>query len=231
MANVTSAQDGDWNTASTWDTGTVPTAADYVFIKHAVKFKLSITADMIFIEKGGSLYLEDSTMAYTASIKVTCNRIRMYRELHDTRRINMDGVEIDVAQPSLTCDAEANITDGFARTESLYENAARDIIIDDPGFISSSARLRDILPEGCAPAYVEKISNAVRYITATLHIKASKQYYLIYLYRMARFPFQALLVTRTCVLKGFIENVTPDPGSVGKEYITVKVTIAEGPGA
>jgi len=48
---------------------------------------------------------------------------------------------------------------------------------------------------------------------------------------MAQGPFQVLLVTHTCLIKGFIENVTPDPASVGKEYVTVKVTIAEGPGA
>lgn len=223
---ITSVQAGDWNTAATWDSGTVPTSGDDVVINHDVTIAANISARYVTIETGGSLHVDDG-YNWLSEITVDVQLIRLRRVLHDTRKVNLDGCTFSAyVQPAISC--LNNGADGFPVTPDLNNT---NIIIDDPGFISSSARLRDILPEGCAPAYAEKISNAVRYMTATVHIKVGYLRYLASLYRMAAGPFQVLLVTSSCLIKGFIENVTPDPQSIGKEYITVRVTVAEGPGA
>lgn len=224
MTTITSVQDGDWNTAATWDAATVPTASDDVFIDHDVTLAADITARYVTI-RDGSLHVADS-YAWGSELTATVTLFKLKRKLHDSRKVSLDGCTI-ISNTTLSSDY--TVGDGFPSTPDLNNNTA--VIIDDPGHLSCSARMRDILPEGCAPAYAEKVSNAVRYITATIHIKAGYLRYLASLYRMAQGPFQVLLVTHTCLIKGFIENVTPDPASVGKEYVTVKVTIAEGPGA
>lgn len=229
MATISSVQPGDWNVTTTWDSGTVPTSADTVQVKHAVHFSASIKAHYIHIWPGGSL----TTTKGCALEDLEADFVLMdlWRELDDRRRIDLDGVKLsDNVQPSITC---GNYTgaDGYPIMHDLVDDGTGGIIIDDPGFLSSTAILRDIKPEGCAAAYAEKVSNAVRYITATIHIKASDLAPLGYLYRMARSPFQVMLVTHSIVIKGFIESVVPDAASVGKEYITVKVTVTEGPGA
>ena len=226
---ITSVQDGDWDDTTTWDTATVPTASDDVILKHDVFITgIVINAKFIDIYPGGGLHVHDS-FGWAANITINAQKITLRRMLHDNRKVNLDGCTFgpDI-KPTLSCRAVTG-GDGFPIMPDI--NDISSAIIDDPGHISCSARMRDILPEGCAPAYAEKISNAVRYITATIHIKAGYLRCLGSLYRMAQGPFQVLLVTHTCLIKGFIENVTPDPASVGKEYVTVKVTIAEGPGA
>ena len=226
MSNITSVQDGDWNTAVTWDSGTVPTSSDDVFIEHDITIAADISARYVTIGEG-SLHVADS-YGWGNEITADVQLYMMTRKLHDTRKVNLDGVVLKNVHTNISC-RTPTAPDGFPSTPDL--NNGLHVIIDDPGHLSCSARLRDILPEGCAPAYTEKISNAVRYMTATVHIQVGYLRYLASLYRMARGPFQVLLVTNTCLIKGFIENVTPDPQSVGKEYVTVKVTVAEGPGA
>lgn len=234
MATIVTQQAGDWNTASTWAGGTIPGENDLVWITEPVTFSTSITAGVIHIFPGGSLSVVDPTgntmpTPGTASFQ----RMTLYRTLNDRRRINLDGIRLDPDRvaPELSCGKQTADADSFPVTGALVDSGNGKVIIDDPGFISSSAILRDVKPEGCAPAYAEKVSNAVRYITVTIHIKADDLRPLISLYRMARGPFQVLLVTYSCVIKGFIESVVPDPASVGKEYISVKVTVTEGPGA
>ena len=225
MTAIYSIQAGDWNTASTWDTGTIPTAEDNVYIEHAVTFSASISALNIFIHNGS---LSGERIQMPASSTASFEQMVLYRKLDDTRRVNFDGIMLDPAKvrPSISCLGSGS----FPRTPAILDDGAN-VIIDDPGFIACSAILRDVKPEGCAPAYAEKISNAVRYLTATVHIKATGLLPLLSLYRMAQGPFQVLLVTHSCVIKGFIESVVPDPASVGKEYVSVKVTVTEGPGA
>ena len=226
MATIHSQQDGDWNTASTWDSGTVPTSQDQVHVAHRITFTASITAYYIYIESGGSLYVDDSA-TYLNEIKVTAQLISMYRQLDDTRKVNFDGCDLTaLAHSSIT----ANGSDStWGPTNGIDSNTH--VIIDDPGFLSCSTILRDIKPEGANPAYAEKISNAVRYVAVTVHIEYSWLRMLGRLYRMAQSPYQVLLATRSVVIKGFIESVVPDPASIGKEFVTVKVTITEGPGA
>lgn len=226
MTEIYSIQAGDWNTASTWDTGTIPTAEDNVYIEHEVTFSASINAENIFIHNGS---LSGERIQMPSSTTASFEQMVLYRKLDDTRRVNFDGIMLDPAKvkPSISC---LRSSDSFPRTPTILDDGAN-VIIDDPGFIACSAILRDVKPEGCAPAYAEKISNAVRYLTTTVHIKATSLQRLNSLYRMARGPFQVLMVTHSCVIKGFIESVVPDPASVGKEYISVKVTVTEGPGA
>lgn len=229
MASIYSVQAGDWNTASTWGGGVVPTGSDYVYIQHAVTVEASFAAANIRITAGGSLTVSDS-WDQNSEIVGTFSTMTMNRVLHDTRKVNLDGVRFANVTPRITSIRAAGINDGFPQTPNLT-NGEYGVIIDDPGFLSCSAILRDIKPEGCTPAYAEKVSNAVRYQTVTVHIKTDFLYNLGTLYRMAKGPFQVLLVTYSSVIKGFIESVVPDPGSVGKEYVAVKVTITEGPGA
>ena len=233
MATIVTQQAGDWNTASTWAGGTIPGENDTVWITESVTFSTSITAKYIYIFPGGSLSVDETGVTMPNPGTASFQRMMLYRVLNDNRRINLDGIRLDPDRivPELTCGKRTVDADSFPVTSALAEEGDGKVIIDDPGFISSSAILRDIKPEGCAPAYAEKVSNAVRYITVTIHIKATDMRPLISLYRMAKGPFQVLLVTRTCIVKGFIESVVPDPASVGKEYITVKVTVTEGPGA
>ena len=233
MATIVTQQAGDWNTASTWAGGTIPGENDTVWITESVTFSTSITAKYIYIFPGGSLSVDETGVTMPNPGTASFDRMMLYRVLNDNRRINLDGIRLDPDRivPELSCGKRTVDADSFPVTSALAEEGDGKVIIDDPGFISSSAILRDIKPEGCAPAYAEKVSNAVRYITVTIHIKATDMRPLISLYRMAKGPFQVLLVTRTCIIKGFIESVVPDPASVGKEYITVKVTVTEGPGA
>lgn len=233
MATIVTQQAGDWNTASTWAGGTIPGENDTVWITESVTFSTSITAQDIYIFPGGSLSVDETGSTMPNPGTASFERMILYRVLNDDRRINLDGIRLDPDRvvPELSCGKRTIGADSFPVTTALADEGDGKVIIDDPGFISSSAILRDIKPEGCAPAYAEKVSNAVRYITVTIHIKATDMRPLISLYRMAKGPFQVLLVTRTCIIKGFIESVVPDPASVGKEYITVKVTVTEGPGA
>lgn len=225
MATIHSQQDGDWNTATTWDSGTVPTTQDEVHIEHRVTFKADISAYYIYIEEAGSLYIDSST-TYGQEINAHFQEIFYSRKLNDTRKVNFDGCNLSALNHS---SISARGSDDWEPTGDIYANTH--IIFDDPGFISCSAILRDVKPEGCAAAYAEKVSNAVRYVTVTIHIEQTWLRMLGALYRLARSPYQVLLVTRSVVLKGFIESVVPDPASIGKEFVTVKVTITEGPGA
>lgn len=233
MATIVTQQAGDWNTASTWAGGTIPGETDTVWITESVTFSTSITAKYIYIFPGGSLSVDETGATMPNPGTASFERMILYRVLNDIRRINLDGIRLDPDRvvPELSCGKQTVDADSFPITSALADKGDGKVIIDDPGFISSSAILRDIKPEGCTPAYAEKVSNTVRYITVTIHIKATDMRPLISLYRMAKGPFQVLLVTRTCIIKGFIESVVPDPASVGKEYITVKVTVTEGPGA
>lgn len=229
MAAVKSVQDGDWNTTSTWDTGTVPTSADTVYIYHTVTVAADFTANEIIIMSTGSFYTSD-TWAQTNAITGTFSHIIMNRVLDDNRRVNLDGVMFSGVEPMISSHLYG-ASDGFPDTPEVYESSYKYVIIDDPGFLSSSSQMQDIKPEGIAHAYARKVSNAVRYMTLTVKIRSNRLNYLGSLYRMQQGPFQVLAVTHSCLIKGHIETVVPDASSIGKEYISVRVTIAEGPGA
>ena len=232
MATIVTRSAGDWNDVNTWLGGVIPTAADDASIYDAVTFSTSITARNIYIYPGGSLSVDEGAATIPSPGTASFEEMILYRTLDDARRVNLDGIILDPDRvlPCLSCTKIPSSADTFPVTPPVVES--NNIIIDDPGFISSSAILRDIKPEGCSPAYAEKVSNAVRYLTVTIHIKSEDiNYGLTSLYRMARGPFQVLLVTHSCVIKGYVESVVPDPASVGKEYVAVKVTVTEGPGA
>lgn len=229
MATVKSIQDGDWNTTSTWDTGTVPTSADTVFIYHTVTVAADFTANEIIITSTGSFYTSD-TWGATSTITGTFSHIVMNRVLNDNRKVNLDGVTFSGLEPMISSHLYG-ASDGFPETPELYESSNTHVIIDDPGFLSSSSQMQDIKPEGIAHAYARKVSNGVRYMTLTVKIRSDRLNHLGSLYRMQQGPFQVLAVTHSCLIKGHIEAVVPDASSVGKAYISVRVTIAEGPGA
>ena len=224
MANISSTQDGDWNTASTWSGGVVPTANDKAYIFHKVTFKADITALDITIGNGGSLTVADDWTA-TTSINVTASYIFLTRNLNDDRVVRMDGAILDLT-PAISCIGSLSV-DGFPDTSGIYHNVATGILIDDPGLYGFSAQMQDIKPEGCARAYARKVSNGVRYLNVIVHIRKDKGDTVGLLYRMAENPFQVLAVTNSAVIKGFIEAITP-VDSVGKEYRSFRVSIAEG---
>ena len=224
---ITSVQNGDWNTGATWDSGTVPTAEDNVYIDHNVTVGADFVAGTITIETTGSLTTA-STWTQQTPITGTFNELTMDRILNDNRRVNLDGVQLVGVTPSISSDNAG--TDSFPYTFPLIEDNSN-IIIDDPGFLSSSSQMQDIKPEGIAHAYARKVSNAVRYMTLTVKIRSTKLNYLGTLYRMQQGPFQVLAVTHSCIIKGHIETVVPDASSIGREYLSVRLTIAEGSGA
>ena len=221
MSTITSVQDGDWNTASTWG-GTVPTASDTAVIDHRVTISTNATADVIEI-RNGSL-ISAPTWNMSSKITLTAGRIIMDRKLIDSRTVRLDGITLNLTTPSLSCIGSG---DGQPATASIVWTQGQ-VLIDDPGVIGHTAQLRDEKPEGCARAYAEKVSNGVRYITALVQIKADLGYIMGQLYRMAESPYQVLISTHSTVLKGFIEAITPTD-STGKEFRAFRVSIAEGP--
>ena len=223
MATIATAQAGDWHTASTWTGGAVPTDGDTAVLNHAVTVSASVTVGGLTVGAGGSLSVAD-TYTYTATpISFSADTVSMTRAVNDNRSVRLDGAVIRLT-PGIYCTGSG---DGFAPTIDIVQNTARDIIVDDPGYFGFVAGLQDQKPEGCGRAYAIKRNNNVRYHTLTIHIRATMLGYLGNLYRMAELPFQVLAVADSCIIKGFIETVQP-VGEVGKEYITVKVTVAEG---
>lgn len=148
------------------------------------------------------------------------------RRTDDNMPFRLDGATLDMPT-GIYSKIYAVDNDIYPPTADV--TTSQGIIIEDPGYFSQSTTLQDIKPEGCGEAYSRKIGNNVRFLTVGLRIPHSKLWALRSLYAMASGPYQVVAITDSCVIKGFIETVTPDPSSVGKEYISVKVTIAEGP--
>lgn len=212
-------QDGSWNDTATWG-GTLPTVNDVVRIYHRVTLEdtQAFKAKVVYIMTTGSLIRTGRGVR-----RLQCESMRLYRTLDDRRTVDLTGVLLDGIKPSISCAESTGVPE-------VYE-LANYVIFGDPGYYGTGAILRDVKPEGCSPAYAEKVSNTVRYLTIPVMINASSPDYIATLYDMAQGPYQVLAVTPTCAIKGFIENITPDPASVGKEYIALKITIAEGPRA
>lgn len=219
---ITSVQDGNWNTGSTWSGGSVPTANSDVVIKHKVTISTDAVAGLITISTGGSLVTDDTWHGINP-ISLTVARIVMTRELTDDRVVRLDGVNLIVARPSITASGSSTFPDTTAGVKSSTD----EVIIDDPGLYGFSAQMQDIKPEGCARAYARKVSNGVRYLNVIVHIRKDRTNIIGQLYRLAENPFQVLAVTNSAVIKGYIEAITPID-SVGKEYRSFRVSIAEG---
>ncbi len=227
MTTIYSVQDGDWNTTSTWDTATIPTSSDEVRIQHSVTFAADIYAQKVLLWTTGSLNVDHSAGVWDQiTAHVVDWNMHMVAGDSDNRTFNIDGVLLDGCVPRIACQHYS--TPLVPTGGEVAQNEAKDVIIDDPGYIGTSATLQDIKPEGCARAYARKVSNNVRYLTVTISVRASMPYYLGRIYQMARSPYQVLLSTDRSVIKGYIETVAPDPGAVGTAYIRVKVTVAEG---
>lgn len=229
MTVITSIQAGAWHSTATWDTSTVPTVSDTVRIKHDVVIDHPndppnniVYANTVYIDDG-SLTVAD-TVNYTDQIPVSFNHVYLTRLLNDGRRVRLDGLRFLAVTPSLSCVKPGD--DGFPATPTIEESPS--VIFSDPGYFGAGSKLQDITPEGCGRAHVRKVANNVRYMTVTLRIDGKRPYILGSLYRMAEGPFQVLLVTNTCLIKGHIETIAPDPSSVGTEFISVRVTVAEG---
>ena len=228
MSTITTAQAGLWGNSSTWTGGQVPTAADDVLLLHHVTITADIYAKTITVKTGGGLSVDPSS-TLASPITAHFTTMAMDRVLDDRRTVRLDGVRLDpsTVKPSISC-IGTYAGDGFPTTGTLIETEGT-IIIDDSGFYASSAGLRDIRPEGCAPAYTEKTTNMVRYINIPVQIAQGQLNNLAQLYRMAQGPHQVLAVTHSCVLKGYVESVTPQ-AVTGANYIRVQVSIAEGAG-
>ena len=222
MADIESVQNGDWNTAATWDSGSVPTSADSVVISHNVTISSDASASDITIQSGGSLTTPDDWTMQNP-ITVTVGYIHLARVLNDNRVVRLDGANLIISSPSIS----AYGSTGFAKVNYDIRQTEGEIIIDDPGLYGFSSQMQDIKPEGCARAYARKVSNGVRYLNITVHIRKDKGNKIGLLYRMAELPFQVLAVTNSAVIKGYIEAITP-VDSVGKEYRSFRVSIAEG---
>jgi len=225
MSRVETVAAGDWNDTAIWDTGVLPTNADLVILNHPVTVKHDFTALGIRIAEGGSITVDPENYAYASQITAHVPEWSLDCVLDDDRTVRLDGVLFEGVHPSIGCTGHIA---GLPYMGKIQQNTARDIIIADPGYIGTSAKLQDINPEGSGRAYARKVSNSVRYLTVTVRIRASMPRYLGILYRLAEGPFQVLLVTDRAIIKGHIETVAPDQGAVGTEYISVRVTVAEG---
>lgn len=243
-------KDGWWEDPTVWDGGHVPDttfpSSQYdidVTIKHNIRIGngggsqllgahtvKSITIDGTMPNAG--LWLDTSFWDAGWSLSVTDGITYKTSVNRFMGTVRLAGFKFDVGVPSITGDAYNNDPlDPVYYPHHIYglaQNAARDIIIEDPGQPLATYRLQDITPEGNAKAYARKIGNGVRSMTVGVRIRASKPEPLGFLYNMAEQGFQVLACTGTSIIKGHIETIAPDASSVGKEYISLKVTIVEG---
>ena len=212
MATITTAQSGAWETASTWTGGSVPGGGDTAVIEHDVTISASITVGTVRFN-GGGLTIDPLATLPDAGVTVTAGSVTYAPAVNDRTMIRLDGGRF-VTSPCIA--GEYDLVDDHDK-----------IIIDDAGVVGLSATMQDIKPEGYAPAYARRVSNNVRYQTITVHIRADCLGIVGRLMRMADGPNQVLAITNSAVIKGYIENLAP-VADVGKEYITYRLTIAEG---
>lgn len=224
MDHIETAQDGDWNNDATW-LGPVPTAMDEAIIKHKVTVSNNFTAALVSIKEGGSITTKQNQFLGTVPIKAIVERWRISRTINDTRTVRLDGVLFEGTRPSIGCEG---VGDSLPWTTTVYQDDNRDVIIADPGYIGTQAKLQDMTPEGSGRAYARKVSNSVRYLSTVIRVRSSTPQYLEYLYRLAEGPYQVLLVTDRAIIKGHIETIAPEQSAVGTEYISVRITVAEG---
>ncbi len=209
MATVTTVQAGPWEDTATWG-GTVPGDGDAVTIAHDVTVSQTHTVATITFD-GGGITVAPSASLPDAGIILTAGAVSFVPS--EGHLVRMDGGRIATAP----C---------IVGTYSLVEDHAR-IIIDDGGPVGLSAQMMDMTPEGYAPAYARRVSNNVRYQTITIHIRADCLGIVGKLMRMADGPDEVIAITNSAVIKGHIENLAPVTDA-GREYLTYRVTIAEG---
>lgn len=248
MVDYFTAQDGPWEETSTWVNGAVPGAggspdADDIVIMHNVTIGTGtvqvvgeVTAANIIIDGTSpdvGLSLDTSYWEGVWWLKLSGSITYNTSTKRYAGTVRLDGFGLDVAVPSIS----GNPFDSDPYSETYYDhiirpvvqdNTDQDVIIEDPGQILTTYRLQDVTTEGNARAYTRKVGNGVRSMTVGVRVRASKPTPLAYLYDMAERGFQVLACTGRTVIKGHIETIAPDASSVGKEYISVKVTIVEG---
>lgn len=229
MVGMNTIRDGDWRDDSIWSGGQAPGPADDVFILHRVRIdpRSAYTVHNLAIQGGGLIAESEPVGIDTteSNYTFTAENFVFFRFTNDNMPFRLDGATLD-----LPTGIYSKIYDGddpFPPTADV--TSSEGIIIEDPGYFSQTTTLQDVKPEGCGDAYARKVSNNVRFLTFNVRIPHTKLWALRSLYAMASGPFQVVAITDSCVIKGFIETVAPDPSSVGKEFITVKVTVAEGP--
>ena len=200
-----------------------------MFILHRVRIEpnSAYTVHNLVIQGGGLIAVDEPVGVDTteSNYTFTAENFVFFRFTNDNMPFRLDGATLD-----LPTGIYSKIYDGddpFPPTADV--TSSEGIIIEDPGYFSQTTTLQDVKPEGCGDAYARKVSNNVRFLTFNVRIPHTKLWALRSLYAMASGPFQVVAITDSCVIKGFIETVAPNPSSVGKEYITVKVTVAEGP--
>lgn len=209
MATVTTAQAGPWEDSATWG-GLVPSEDDDAIIFHDVTVSTSHTVAGITFD-GGGITVAPSANLPDAGIILAVGSVSFVPS--EGHLVRMDGGRIATAP----C---------IVGTYSLVEDHAK-IIIDDGGPVGLSAQMMDMTPEGWAPAYARRVSNNVRYQSITIHIRADCLGLVGKLMRMADRPEQVIAITNSAVIKGHIENLAPVTDA-GREYLTYRVTIAEG---
>lgn len=229
MVGMNTIRDGDWRDDSIWSEGYAPGPEDDVFIMHRVRIdpRSAYTVHNLAIQGGGLIAESEPVGIDTteSNYTFTAENFVFFRFTNDNMPFRLDGATLN-----LPTGIYSKIYDGddpFPPTADV--TSSEGIIIEDPGYFSQTTTLQDVKPEGCGEAYARKVSNNVRFLTFNVRIPHTKLWALRSLYAMASGPFQVVAITDSCVIKGFIETVAPDPSSVGKEYITVKVTVAEGP--
>lgn len=226
MTTITSVAAGAWEDTSTWDTATVPTSSDDVVLYHQVTIASAAVCSTLSFRAGGGIGIPPGNDPLTA-VSLTISASIIFYSAEATGTIRTDGIIINAPFTGLVTYAPASgsIPVIFNVGSNLMSGEA--VIVSDPGYISASARLQDIQPEGCAQAYTRKVSNGVRYATVTLMIRATYLNLIGRLLRIVEAPYPVLLVTDTFMMKGYVESAVTDANSVGKEYITYKVTVAE----
>jgi hypothetical protein len=241
-------QNGDWNSASTWDNG-IPAAADDVVISKTVTITNNVHANSIHITEGsliaqaGMKSVKDAAgqnLSYQVLdvINVNVKHWRMDGIYIDNRIVDLRGVRLPYFPdlvPSISCIQPGG--NGFLPTSVLEfpespisknEDQRNAYIMADPQPIRSVAKLDET-------ANISATRNLSRWSSAgvrsqTVHVEWSKNSpydYSEQLDRMVSQPFAVLLVSHTNILKGHRETKQPSQ-SGGEGYFACDLTIVEG---
>jgi hypothetical protein len=210
MTTITSVQNGQWSAAATWDTGTVPTNADDVYINHTVTISGNVAALSCNIVAGS--LITDSTAVLTIDIPVwTMTRLTV-----DTRTIKMNGIRLIqtvTARHIIPCISSVGAADAYGNGQTLtlpfYDASNANFGMSDDTKPSLTANLDDQVNRGSGSNKASWRSAGVRFINAT--VKWPKNYaaiaYDAQLDVMTRSPYTVLLVTPSVIFKGHIQSV------------------------
>lgn len=230
MTTISSVQDGDWASMSTWSTGTVPTASDSVYLYHTITVSGDIEANVIEVCSGGSLVESENVILGSANGSHTASfnyvKYNVYANQTDNRRVHLRGFQLNVKMAVISCIHQGN---GFTNFPlSFYVGFDQDdkTWMSDPSPPNIDNKLVDEPGEGKPTNGTEWRYTNSQYLEVTVHWPRSYTKYAEELRRMAAQPYNVLLCTPSQLFLGHIEAVTYRD-TTGEIFYEAKVRVVE----